>query len=137
MKFARKSDILLIAALAALAFGIWLAGQLTGGEAPLQAEIYYYDRLVETLDLVKGSERTFSIEENPQVIFRLDEEGTIAFVASDCPDQICVRTGRLHRKGQYAACLPNGIVLKIVSAQGGGAGPDLVIGGGSRGEVTP
>lgn len=35
---------------------------------------------------------------------------------SDCPDQICVRTGRLTEVGQTAVCIPLHAVLKIVPA---------------------
>ncbi len=40
------------------------------------------------------------------------------FEASDCPDKICVNTGKLTLSGQWASCLPNGVVLKIVKGDG-------------------
>ena len=59
-------------------------------------------------------DRTFYII--PNVIFEV-EDGQIAFVKSDCPDQICVRTGFISRGGQMAACLPNGLVLSILGME--------------------
>ena len=61
-----------------------------------------------------GEDRTFYII--PNVIFEV-ADGQIAFVKSDCPDQICVRTGFISRGGQMAACLPNGLVLSILSME--------------------
>ena len=56
-------------------------------------------------------DRTFYII--PNVIFEV-KNAQIAFVKSDCPDQICVRTGFIGSAGQMAACLPNGLVLSVL-----------------------
>ena len=38
----------------------------------------------------------------------------IRFLESDCPDQICVRTGYISKAGQSAACVPNKILIEII-----------------------
>ena len=43
---------------------------------------------------------------------------------ADCPDQVCVKTGRLSRAGQTAACLPAGVLLSV---EGGKGAPDAVV----------
>ena len=43
-----------------------------------------------------------------------DGEG-VFFESSDCPDLVCVNTGRLTREGEWAACLPNVAFFKVVS----------------------
>ncbi len=40
------------------------------------------------------------------------------FLHSDCPDKVCIKTGKLSVTGQWAACLPNGTVLKIIGEDG-------------------
>ena len=61
----------------------------------------------------------FRLDENqtfyiiPNVIFEI-RDGRIAFIESDCPDQICVRTGFIGQEGQMAACLPNRLVLSLL-----------------------
>ena len=35
---------------------------------------------------------------------------------SDCPDQICVRSGEIRTAGQTVVCLPNRVVVKITGA---------------------
>ena len=73
---------------------------------------------------IRSDDATYfiSLDENrtfyviPNVIFEV-RDGQIAFVKSDCPDQICVRTGFIHRSGQMAACLPNGLVLFLSGTQ--------------------
>ena len=63
----------------------------------------------------------FRLDENqtfyiiPNVIFEV-RGGQIAFVKSDCPDQVCVRAGFLGRPGQSAACLPNRLILSLSAA---------------------
>lgn len=44
---------------------------------------------------------------------------------ADCPDQTCVRTGKLTRAGQTAICLPARFVLRL---EGKEPGPDAVTG---------
>ena len=46
------------------------------------------------------------------------EPGAASFLSSDCPDQICVRTGKLTKPGEAAVCLPARVSLRIVSSQG-------------------
>lgn len=114
MRFFKRSDIVIIAAILLISLASWITYDHLAKDRLVKAEIYYYSQLVETVALDREEERTFSIPQNPNVIFHLDKEGHIAFIASDCPDKVCVNTGRIHRVGEYAACLPNGIVLKIV-----------------------
>ena len=45
-------------------------------------------------------------------------DGEAAITAADCPDQICVRTGRISTVGQAVVCLPNHAVLRIEPADG-------------------
>ena len=45
------------------------------------------------------------------------EEDCVYFAESDCPDQVCVRSGKLTRAGQIAVCLPNRVIVRLVGAQ--------------------
>ncbi len=133
MKFFKRTDLLIIAAIIAAGLVIWLVyGSIYGGRAS-KAEIYYDNVLVETVDLEAGHERTFSIPQKPSVVFQVDNDGNISFIESDCPDKICIKTGKLHTVGQSAACLPNGVVLKIIPAdRRNGDEPDIIIGSGGK-----
>ena len=50
------------------------------------------------------------------MVFHLYPDGGICFEKSDCSDKICIHAGKLYTVGQSAACLPNGIIIKIVPA---------------------
>jgi hypothetical protein len=129
MKFARKRDIIVIAVLAAAGLVIWALFSGVFGHSGTTAEIYYKSELVKTVALTSGADTSFSIPEVPSVVFHQYPDGSIAFVESDCPDKICIRSGRLHLAGQMAACLPNQVYVKIVgTGAGNSAAPDIVIG---------
>ncbi len=77
------------------------------------AEIYYQNRLIDEIPLKTTPLGTFSYPQAPQVVFQIFDHESIAIVRSNCPDQICVRTGKLRYRGDYAACLPNQFVIRL------------------------
>lgn len=122
MRFIRKTDFIVVAVLLLAAAGIFLLFRLQDSAAA--AEIYLNGKLLKTVPLNTGEEQSFSLPERENVVFHLYPDGSIAFESSDCPDKICVHAGRLRRTGQTAACLPNGLLLKIA---GSSDGPDVVL----------
>jgi len=57
----------------------------------------------------------FYLESLPNVVFEI-LNNEIAFIESDCPDQICVHSGFVGRTGQAVACLPNRVLLLIIAS---------------------
>lgn len=43
----------------------------------------------------------------------LVEKGKICFEEADCPDKVCVNTGKISKPGQVAVCLPAKLIIKI------------------------
>ena len=127
MKFARKRDILIIAAIAAAGLLLWVLLRGAFAKPGAYAEIYYRSELVETIPL-EGAEENFSIDTLPHVVFHRYADGTIAFIESDCPDKVCIHAGRLRMVGQMAACLPNEVYMKIVGIKPDPDAADLIIG---------
>jgi hypothetical protein len=41
-------------------------------------------------------------------------DGKIRFSKSDCPDQVCVYTGFIEKNGQIAACVPAGVLVRVI-----------------------
>lgn len=126
--YVKKYDILIILIILIISLVFWLASRYLISEQNPIAEIYYYNKLVRTVDLGQGIERLFSIAEKPNVVFHLFQDGSICFEKSDCPQKLCVKTGRIHNPGQFAACLPNGIIIKITSASDNKREVDILIG---------
>ncbi|RQD73861.1 MAG: NusG domain II-containing protein [Candidatus Syntrophonatronum acetioxidans] len=42
-------------------------------------------------------------------------DGRVRVIHSACPDKICIYTGWVHRPNQTIVCLPNRVVVKIIS----------------------
>ncbi|MFA6621560.1 MAG: NusG domain II-containing protein [Candidatus Caldatribacteriota bacterium] len=124
----KKYDIIIILFILLISFFSYLIYQNQVSNNPLRAEIYHYSELVETVPLDQGIDRIFSVKENENVIFHLFINGNICFEESDCPDKLCIKTGKISKPGQFAACLPNGLLLKIVSADYNNRDVDIIVG---------
>jgi len=94
-----------------------------GASDGIRAEIIYRGEVAGVIYL--DEKGYFSIPQLPQIEF-LAEDGAVAFIRSDCPDQVCVNTGWIRIPGDFAACLPNEVLLRI--ATNSAAGLDIVTG---------
>lgn len=121
----RKADLLLLAA--ALVFGavlaavlllrspggtvqVRVAGAVTAGY-PLDVDASY------TITGVNGGTNLLVIE-----------DGAARIEEASCPDGVCVHTGRIRRNGQSIVCLPNQVVVEIVSDTENSSGVDMTAG---------
>lgn len=121
----RKADLLLLAA--ALVFGavlaavlllrspggtvqVWVAGAVTAGY-PLDVDASY------TITGANGGTNLLVIE-----------DGAARIEEASCPDGVCVHTGRIRRNGQSIVCLPNQVVVEIVSDTENSSGVDITVG---------
>lgn len=121
----RKADLLLLAA--ALVFGavlaavlllrspggtvqVRVAGAVTAGY-PLDVDASY------TITGANGGTNLLVIEDRAA---RIEE--------ASCPDGVCVHTGRIRRNGQSIVCLPNQVVVEIVSDTENSSGVDITAG---------
>ena len=41
--------------------------------------------------------------------------GTVEIIEADCPDQICVKSGLISIPSQQIVCLPNKVIVKVIS----------------------
>ncbi len=124
----KKYDIIVILIILSISVFSYIIYQNTNAKDSPSAEIYYYSELVETVALNRGIERVFSIKGKENVVFHLFEDGSICFEKSDCPDKLCIKTGKISKPGQFAACLPNGLLLKIVSTNDDNRDADIIVG---------
>ena len=106
--------VALLAALGVIAAFSAVAAEQYGGRRMLQIEapagrfMYDFGEHIESFDL--GSE----------VGCELRLTGSQAWVErSDCPFQVCVQMGRIERPGQWIACIPHGVFVKVVGTAEG------------------
>ena len=123
-----RHDVILFAVLTAAAVFAYVIYYIIAGHAPNGAvcEISVDGKTVRTVDLSEP-DCEFALTQNPNIIFGVKNHA-IAFIVSDCPDKVCVRTGYINRAGQTAACLPNRVIIRILSSdKRDGDGADIVI----------
>lgn len=128
MKLFKKSDLIVVFAILLLSLGMWVWYRVSYSKTPVMAAIYYDSELVDVISLEDGREREFSIDQNRNVVLHLYNDGSIAFVKSDCRDKLCIRSGKLRTVGESAACLPNRISVKIIRQKTHDDDLDIVIG---------
>ena len=101
----RKSDLFLLLSLLFTVFLLLLI-LIKPKQSACAAVIEQNGTLVREVDLstLKATE-TLTLHGDFQIRLLLEPDG-VSFLSSECPDQTCVRTGKLTRPGQSAVCLP-------------------------------
>lgn len=97
--------ILLLVAVALMAF-------MYGGKTASVANIYKGNNLIKTVDLSVDTD--FSLDEFDFCV----RSGAISVVHSPCKNKICVSTGAVSKGGQAIVCLPERMVVTLVSEDG-------------------
>lgn len=63
----------------------------------------------------------YSLKEKQEInindtnVCRIEKDGTVTMTEADCPDHLCVKQGKIKQFGESIICLPNKVVLKIVT----------------------
>lgn len=103
----KRSDVLLLAAVL-IAAGALLLWSIGGRRAAARAVVYVDGRAVCELSLDREEE--FDWEGRVTIE---SGRGGVCIVASDCPDQLCVRQGEIRSLGQTVTCLPNRLTVLL------------------------
>lgn len=101
--------VLLLAVASALPF-------LFAASDRLVCEISQNGETVRRIALSDSSRETITLTGAVTNVIEIDGK-TVRFSQSDCPDQVCVRTGTLTRAGQIAVCLPNQVIVRLVGEE--------------------
>lgn len=109
-KLITKNDlILLLVVLLAGVTGIILVNSADRGKS---AQIIVDGEITEIISLDEAYEK----ELNGVVI--CCHKGEIFIKESDCPDKVCVRSGRISKSGEGIICAPNRVAVKIDGKKG-------------------
>ncbi|HHV62586.1 MAG TPA: NusG domain II-containing protein [Firmicutes bacterium] len=128
----KKGDRLLLIAIAIAIILTFAIGQLatprsgTGGDgASKPAIVIRVDgKIYRTIPLELKGRRTFTIRTRRGGYELLEiQDGKVRIAESNCPEQVCVRTGWISRPGQSIICVPNRVMVYI---DGSGDGVDVV-----------
>ena len=105
----KKDLILLLIVLFAGVVGIIIMNSADAGKS---AEIIVDGKTTETISL----DENFEKEVNGVVICCENKE--IYVKNSDCPDNVCVRSGKISKSGESIICAPNRVAIKIDGKKG-------------------
>ncbi|MDD3894878.1 MAG: NusG domain II-containing protein [Syntrophomonadaceae bacterium] len=116
IRWLKKGDLILIFGIALITGLIlfWNTILASSNNDQLMAVITQDGKEIKKIDLsvVKDPEYVYINSGTKQVICA--EKDRIRFLASECPDRICVRTGWLTKAGHKAVCVPSKTVITIV-----------------------
>ncbi len=117
-----KHWFFLVAGLFLFSLLLLLPGLL--GSKGTVAEIYQDGNLIESINLSKVSNPYTIpvITETGENIIQV-ESGAISVLSATCPDQVCVRQGKIHDGMVPIVCLPHKLVIEIKNKN---SGPDLI-----------
>ena len=107
----RKKDLLLIAALLALAGACFLVFSALGRKEGAEAVVSVDGKEIGRYELSRN--REVEIEgidgKNRMEI----KDGQVFMAWADCPDQYCVRHGAVSQSGDPIVCLPHRVIITV------------------------
>ncbi len=127
-KFFRWADLILILVVAAIALAIFLPKHFQKADGNVTAIITRNGTVIQKIDLSKVKKPyTISLESHPRTWVTVTP-GSIYYSKAECKDKICVRTGKLTKPGDTAACLPSKTLIRLVSngKNVSSSGPDII-----------
>lgn len=87
---------------------VLLRGKTPGMTANIQVD----GESVARLDLSKDTQMTVGGPDTDYNVIEV-KDGTVCVLEADCPDKICVQTGRISQEGEIIACLPHKLIIVI------------------------
>ena len=106
----KKADVLLGAAVL-LACVLWLgvrfAAKRDGAYAQVELDGQLYGRYA--LD----EDQEIDIGTGNHIVI---EDGSVRMTAASCPDQICIRQGRISADGAMIVCMPNRVTVQVTGS---------------------
>ena len=120
----KKADIVLFFVLLAVGLTISWAS-LNSGQTGEKVRISVGGETYGVYDLAQ--DRTIQVRQNGHTNNIIIEDGHVSMASSDCANQVCVNTGAIYLAGDSIVCLPNRVMVEILSESKGG-GVDVISG---------
>lgn len=108
-----KRDIILVLSMVIIAAAAFLIINFAVKKDGSYAVIKVDGKVIKTLDLNSGET---NIEVNGYqggVNKVVINDGKVSMTEADCPDELCVKTGKISRVGETIVCLPHRVVVEI------------------------
>ncbi len=112
-----KSDIKLIIIILIIAIIVLFVIAIIGNDTSKSALVYYDNNLVLSIDLTDKSEQEYIVNGYNGPVKIIKKDGKIKVEEEDSPLHLCSRQGFIEKSYESIVCLPNKIVIKIVSSK--------------------
>lgn len=112
----KRYDLLLLAALVLVGLGLTafvLLSRMNSSSDGLTVTIRQDNEVVATLPLDEDATYAVQGEDGGTTNLVVIEDGTVHMEEADCPDQLCVKQGKIRYAGDSLICLPNRVVVEI------------------------
>ncbi|MGD8560482.1 MAG: NusG domain II-containing protein [Gammaproteobacteria bacterium] len=100
--------LLLAALILAALYGVYWGQGVYGNQAAIAVGGKHWS----TIDLYQ--DQTLEVEGKLGISRLQVEDGNIRFTASPCDTKQCIHQGWIHQSGEIAACVPNGVSVRIL-----------------------
>ena len=113
-----KREFYLVLTILFLVCGCTIANRVLFSEPGAKVEVAVITdnsekTVLETFDL--SQDTTYTISSEPQGMNVLNiQDGTVWISEADCPNQDCVKQGKISMNGEMLVCLPHRITVSIV-----------------------
>ena len=77
------------------------------------AAIKIEGEVIENISLSK--ETTIKVSNSSGYNLIKVSEGAISIIEADCPDKICIKSGKIKNSGEAIACVPHNLIIEIGS----------------------
>lgn len=115
-KCLKKGDFIIFAIILLIAF-ICFMPFINAQNDNLICQISQDNKIIHKIILKQGYKDTITVNSPYGNSVICIENNSVWFETSDCPDKVCVHTGKLTHAGQIAVCLPNKITIKLIGQQ--------------------
>lgn len=112
-----------------LAVGIlWTGGRGVGASDALTAVVFSDGAALDRVALRPDVREIRAYSGNGYALRVAFDPDGVQVLASDCPTQDCLHTGKITRNGQSIVCLPARIVIRLEGGASPAGAPDAVLG---------
>lgn len=130
MRLVKPADLLIVAAIVALTLLAAARGKGGGGALFVEVQGPAAGGARYRAAYPLGENRIFSVEGLEGEIRAEIRDGAVSVISAPCKNGLCVASPPLRHEGEWTACVPGAVIIRIESSgtRGGGqAGVDAIV----------
>ena len=113
----KRNDLLLIGCLLALGIFSFLSVEWYKTSTTKNAQVVVFVDGTETGRYLLAQDEEILIKGTKGDNLLVIKNGKAWVEEAECPDKLCVHTGKISRNGETIVCLPNKIVVEVVNGE--------------------